>query len=75
MGPGQAGWACVWVGRWRMKKGREQRRRGVCAGRGHFGDSPLTVAVIMRERGEAKWEGLDHCGARSLSWGQGIVRL
>lgn len=56
-------------------KGREQRGRGARAGRGHFGDSPLTVAIIARERGEAKWEGVDHCGARSLSWGQGIVRL
>lgn len=56
-------------------KGREQRGRGARAGRGHFGDSPLTVAIIVRERGEAKWEGVDHCGARSLSWGQGIVRL
>lgn len=56
-------------------KGREQRGRGARAGRGHFGDSPLTVAIIVRDRGEAKWEGVDHCGARSLSWGQGIVRL
>lgn len=26
MGPGQAGWACVWVGRWRMKG--ESREEG-----------------------------------------------
>lgn len=40
---------------WKMEnEGREQRGRGARAGRGHFGDSLLTVAVIVGERGEAK---------------------
>lgn len=38
-------------------RGRKWIGKGAHAGRGHFGNSPLMVAVVVRERGEAKWEG------------------
>lgn len=41
-------------------EGREEIARGAHAGRGGFGNSPLMVAIVVRERGVAKWEGVDH---------------
>lgn len=54
-------------------KGSEQRGRGARAGRGHFGDSPLTVAVIVRERPSGKGWIIVKLGV--YPGGQGIVRL
>lgn len=56
-------------------RGRKWIGKGAHAARGHFGNSPLMVAVVVRERGEAKWKGVDYYRGRTLPRGQGMVRL